>query len=93
MRQKTALITGAAKGIGRQIAISMAKAGYDIVVNYRSDKGAAEEVCRIAEECGRRAEAIYADMGVLDDIRRMYEQAFEIFGVVDVVVNLSLIHI
>lgn len=87
MRQKTALITGAARGIGRQIAISMAKAGYDIVVNYRSDREAAEEVCRIAKACGRRAEAVYADMGVLEDIRRMYKKAFEIFGVVDVVVN------
>ena len=87
MRQKTALITGAAKGIGSQIAISMAKAGYDIAVNYRSDRAAAEEVCRIAGESGRKAKAIYADMGVVDDIRRMYEQAFEIFDVVDVVVN------
>ncbi|MBS5062273.1 MAG: SDR family oxidoreductase [Hungatella hathewayi] len=87
MRQKTALITGAAKGIGRQIAISMAKAGYDIVVNYRSDREAAKEVCRIAKACGRRAEAVYADMGVLEDIRRMYEKVFDIFGVVDVVVN------
>lgn len=87
MRHKVALITGAAKGIGRQIAISMAKAGYDIVVNYRSDKEAAEEVCRIAREGGSEAMAVYADMAVTGDIRAMYEQVFERFEAVDVLVN------
>lgn len=87
MRQRTALITGGAKGIGRQISISMAKAGYDIAVNYRSDKAAAEEVCRIARECGRKAEMFYADMGMIADVRRMYEEVFQVFDVIDVVVN------
>lgn len=84
---KVALVTGAAKGIGRQIAISMAKAGYDIVVNYRSDEKAAEEVCQIAKEHGREAMAVYADMGVIEDIHKMYDQVFERFGAVDVLVN------
>lgn len=87
MERKTALITGAAKGIGRQIAISMAKAGYDIAVNYRSDKGAAEEVCRIAQESGSKALAVYADMGKLPDIHSMYRQIYQYFGRLDVVVN------
>lgn len=87
MENKTALITGAAKGIGRQIAISMAKAGYDIAVNYRSDRLAALEVCRIAGESGVRAFPVYADMSVVDDIRGMYDQVFSQFGAVDVLVN------
>lgn len=87
MENKTALITGAAKGIGRQIAISMAKAGYDIAVNYRSDRQAALEVCRIAGENGVRAFPVYADMSVVDDIRGMYDQVFSQFGAVDVLVN------
>lgn len=87
MKNKVALITGAAKGIGRQIAISMAKAGYDIVVNYRSDKAAAQEVCKLAKDSGVEAMAVYADMGIVDDIRKMYQQIFEKFDVVDVVVN------
>ena len=87
MGNKKALITGAAKGIGRQIAISMAKAGYDIAVNYRSDGKAAEEVCRIARENGVSAFAVYADMAVTADIRAMYDQVFERFGAVDVLVN------
>lgn len=87
MGNKRALITGAAKGIGRQIAISMAKAGYDIAVNYRSDEKAAMEVCRIAQESGVKAFPVYADMSVLADIRAMYDQVFERFGAVDVLVN------
>lgn len=87
MRQRTALITGGAKGIGRQIAVSMAGAGYDIAVNYRSGRNEAEEVCRIARECGRRAEPFYADMGVIEDVRRMYDKVFQAFDVIDVVVN------
>ena len=87
MGNKRALITGAAKGIGRQIAISMAKAGYDIAVNYRSDEKAAMEVCRIVQESGVEAFPVYADMSVLADIRAMYDQVFARFGAVDVLVN------
>ena len=65
---KTAVVTGGAKGIGRQIAIEMARAGYDVAVNYHSDLQAAEEVCRIAGKLGVRAEKFYADMGCLEDI-------------------------
>lgn len=87
MNNKTALITGGAKGIGRQISISMAKAGYNIAVNYRSGEKEAREVCETAREFGVKALAVYADMGVLDDVRKMYETVFETFGVVDVLVN------
>lgn len=87
MGNKRALITGAAKGIGRQIAVSMAKAGYDIAVNYRSDEKAAREVCRIARDSGVQAFPVYADMAVLADVRAMFDQVFEQFGAVDVLVN------
>lgn len=87
MDRKTALITGAAKGIGRQIALELAKAGYNIVVNYRSDRPAADEVCRQAEAWGARALPIYADISVVEDIRKMYREAIEAFDHLDVVVN------
>lgn len=86
-RRKAALITGAAKGIGRQIAYCMAEAGYDIVVNYRSDRNAAEKLCKEAEELGVRAVPVYADLSKTEDIRSMYEEAFRVFPVIDVVVN------
>ena len=87
MENKTALITGGAKGIGRQISISMAKAGYNIAVNYRSGEAEARTVCEIAESFGVKALAVYADMAVMEDIRSMYEAVFREFGTVDVLVN------
>lgn len=45
MHRKTALITGGARGIGKQISLDLAEEGYNIVVNYRSDKEAACEIC------------------------------------------------
>lgn len=85
--RKVALITGAAKGIGKQIAYSMAEAGYDIVVNYRSDKTSAEKICQDAEKMGVKALAVYADMSKTEDIKSMYDQVFEVFEAVDVLVN------
>lgn len=87
MVRKTALITGAAKGIGRQIALEMAKAGYNVVVNYRSDEAAAKTLCEQAEGYGVKAVPVYADMGVTADIHRMYETALEHFEQLDVIVN------
>lgn len=87
MERKTALITGAAKGIGRQIALEMAKAGYNIVANYRSDEEAAKTLCRQAEAYGIQAVPVYADMAVLPDIRRMYQTALKHFEQLDVIVN------
>jgi len=87
MERKTALITGGAKGIGRQISLSMAKEGYNIIVNYGSDENAAREICEKAKEYGVKSMAIYADMGKINDIENMYQAAFEEFGAIDVVVN------
>lgn len=85
--RKTALITGAAKGIGRQIAYCMAEEGYDIIVNYRSDRKAAEKLCEEAEAMGVKAMPVYADFSKVEDIRAMYEEVFKEFPVVDVLVN------
>lgn len=87
MRRPAALITGAAKGIGKQIAITLAEKGYDIAVNYHTDPQAAKEVCREAESFGARTLAIYADMSKVTDIKAMHGQADETFGGVDLVVN------
>lgn len=86
-KNKVALITGAAKGIGKQIALSMAAAGYDIIVNYRSDKESAEKICSEAKKKGVYAIPVYADLSKVDDIRGMYEKIFHEFPAVDVLVN------
>lgn len=87
MERKVALITGGARGIGRQISISMAQAGYDVAVNYHGHEEMAHEVCRIAEESGARALPFYADMGQVSDIAAMYDAVLAAFDRLDVVVN------
>lgn len=84
---KTVLVTGGAKGIGRQICLTMAEEGYDVIVNYHSDKKAAEEVCTQIRDMGRKAFPVYANMASVSDIRIMYEKAYEQFEKIDVVVN------
>ena len=75
---KTALVTGASKGIGRAIATELAEAGAAVVVGYRSGKDEAEE---LAAELGARA--LQADVSSADDARRLVEEA----GDVDILVN------
>jgi NAD(P)-dependent dehydrogenase (short-subunit alcohol dehydrogenase family) len=84
---KTALITGGAKGIGKQISKSLAEAGYDIIVNYRSDPEAAHSICSYAESLGVESMAVYADMARVEDIRNMYAMVLAKFEKIDLVVN------
>lgn len=87
MDRKTALITGGAKGIGKQISLDLAEEGYNIVVNYHNDRESADEICKRANEYGVESLAVYADMGNVKDIEQMYQIAFEKFDVIDLVVN------
>ncbi|MFR1832563.1 MAG: SDR family NAD(P)-dependent oxidoreductase [Lachnospiraceae bacterium] len=85
--KKTVLVTGGAKGIGRQVCLTMAEEGYNVIANYRTDEDAARTLQRQIEEMGRRCEIIYGDMSVIEDIRTMYQKAYEAFDTIDVVVN------
>lgn len=82
-----ALVTGAAKRIGREIALALAQRGWDIVVHYgRSSYEAAQLVSDI-ERLGRRALAVQADLGDVSQIKRIVPQALAYFGRLDCVVN------
>lgn len=85
--RKTVIITGGAKGIGRQISLTMAEAGYDVVINYHNRPAEAEQVKAEVLAMGRDAITVYADMANLADIDRMYDEAYAYFGEIDVVVN------
>ena len=78
-----ALVTGASRGIGRGIALALAAAGHDVVVNYARNAAAAHEVGKQVEEYGVRARLVQADISVTADRQRLVEKA----GLVDLLVN------
>lgn len=85
--QKTALITGASKGIGKAIAIQLAKDGFHIVLNYRSNEDLAKEVKKEIEDLGVKCFLAQADVTKIEDCQNIFDQAVEEFGKIDVLVN------
>ena len=81
---KKALVTGASKGVGRGIAIELARAGADIVVNFHSDRAGAEETATAIRAVGREAWIARADVGAAADVDRMFAEAS---GPIDILVN------
>ena len=84
---KVALVTGAAKRIGRSIALRLAKDGADVVVNYRGSREEAESAVREIEAMGRRALAIQADASRRDDVQKMFAEIETRFARLDILVN------
>jgi 3-oxoacyl-[acyl-carrier protein] reductase len=82
-----ALVTGASRGIGRGIALALARAGFDVVVNYASNAAAAQEVVEEVEKAGARAASVPADLALADDRARLVAAAYEAFGGIDLLVN------
>lgn len=82
-----ALVTGANSGIGKAVALGLAKAGADVVVNYVADPAAAEDVAHQIELLGRRAIAIKADVSNESEVDAMFAQAIQHFGTLHIVVN------
>jgi acetoacetyl-CoA reductase/3-oxoacyl-[acyl-carrier protein] reductase len=84
---KTALVTGASRGIGRAIAVELAKEGAKVAVNYASNDAAAQEVKAEIEKLGTECILIKADQADAKQARDMVKQAAEHFGHLDVLVN------
>nr|WP_277489954.1 MULTISPECIES: 3-oxoacyl-[acyl-carrier-protein] reductase [unclassified Breznakia] len=89
MDNKVALITGASQGIGKEIAIMMAKEGYDIVINYIGDDTNAKEVSELCETYGVKTLCVMADVTDFDAVGKMFEETLSTFGKIDVLVNNS----
>lgn len=87
LTDKVALVTGASRGIGRAIALLMAKQGADVVVNYSGSEGAAQETVDAILAMGRKAIKIKANVGNAEEVAAMVEEAHSTFGRIDILVN------
>ncbi|HUJ20734.1 MAG TPA: 3-oxoacyl-ACP reductase family protein [Bryobacteraceae bacterium] len=84
---RTALVTGASKGVGKGIALELARAGSNVIVNYNTDAAGAEATVAEIRATGREAVAVQADVGVARDVANLFGRALERFSRLDILVN------
>ena len=84
---KVALITGASRGIGKQIAITLAKEGFDIAVNYRSENSELQELEKEIKSHNVEFTAVKGDVSVFEDTEKIVKEVIDKFGKIDVLVN------
>jgi NAD(P)-dependent dehydrogenase (short-subunit alcohol dehydrogenase family) len=84
---KRALVTGSSRGIGKGIAIGLAREGCDVVINYKQSRDAAEATASEIEKLGRNTAVIQADVSKVSDIGRVVHETEAYLGGIDVVVN------
>lgn len=84
---KSALVTGASRGIGRSIAIQLAEEGYNVIVNYAGNKEKADAVVEEIKAKGVESFAIQANVANGDEVKAMIKEVVSQFGSVDVLVN------
>jgi len=84
---QTAVVTGAGRGIGRAIAVRLAAAGANVVVNYYLNREAAEQAAAEIRSCGVQAHVVQADMKDPDQIRRLFDEVGTRFGGLDILVS------
>lgn len=85
--KQTAIVTGGSRGIGRAVAVRLAKDGMNLVINYRGNSAAAEETERLCRKLGAEVLLVQGDVSRAEDCEKLTAQAKEAFGRVDVLVN------
>lgn len=85
--KQTAIVTGGSRGIGRAVAVRLAKDGMNLVINYRGNSAAAEETERLCRELGAEVLLVQGDVSRAEDCEKLAAQAKDAFGRVDVLVN------
>ena len=84
---KVALITGASRGIGKEIAIELSRLGAEIIINYSSSDEKAQEVLDLIKNCGGKAHKLKFDVSKEDSVSSAFEEILKINGSVDILVN------
>ena len=84
---KTVLITGAAKRIGRQLALSLAEAGYDVAIHCHHSRVEAEEVAKLIEAMGRKARVVQGDLELAETAERLISESIAKLGSLSVLIN------
>ncbi|MDR3415605.1 MAG: SDR family oxidoreductase [Nevskia sp.] len=87
LKGQKALVTGASSGIGAGVALSLAQAGADVVINYASSAAGAEKVVKEITALGRQALAIKADVSKEDEVAAMFKQMISAWGTIHILVN------
>lgn len=86
-KDKTALVTGSGRGIGRAIALRLARAGADVVINYHRNVAPAEETAALVREMGRRAQVVRANISKPEDIDALFTGIENEFGGLDIFIS------
>ena len=84
---RTALVTGAARRVGRAIALALAGRGTDLVVHYKGSAAEARATAEAVQRLGRRSVTIQADLGQPEEVEALADRAVEAFGTIDILVN------
>ena len=87
LQDRVAVVTGSSRGIGRAIAMELARQGCKVVINYRSGAEAAEEVVALIRDEGGLAEAVQADVSLAAEAKALIDAALAAYGTVDILVN------
>jgi 3-oxoacyl-[acyl-carrier protein] reductase len=87
LENKVALVTGSSRGIGKTIALKLAKAGAYLVINYKSNVTAANEVVESIRKMGRKAISIQSDISNFADVEEMIKKVMAEYGRIDILVN------
>ncbi|MCZ6873275.1 MAG: SDR family oxidoreductase [bacterium] len=87
LQGQKALVTGANSGIGKGVALELARYGADVVINYVADEDAAQEVVDSIRTMGRNAYAHRADVSQEDQVQGMFQRLMQAFGTLDILVN------
>lgn len=87
LKDKIALVTGSSRGVGRAVALGLAKQGANVVVNYTSNENAANEVVEAIQSMGSKAIAVKADVAQKAEVENLVNSAIDTFGRLDILVN------